>query len=144
MLLLPASVSPPFGRALLASSVGTEFMLPPEPAINRNGKAPASRATAARLLEDLHNLNFLHLLYFWTVARDGSIASACDRLQISQPTISMQIRKLEKTLGHRLFDRSGRNLVLTEVGRNVFEYADEIFSLGREMLGTLRGLPGKS
>ena len=94
-------------------------------------------------LENLQQLNYSHLLYFWAVARDGSIASACDRLQLSQPTISMQIRKLERALGHRLFDRSGRNLVLTNTGRTVFDYADEMFSLGREMLGTLRGLPGK-
>src|SRR5262245_43963567 len=79
-------------------------------------------------LEGLQNLNFSHLLYFWTVARDGTIANACERLQVSQPTISMQIRKLERTLGHRLFDRSGRNLVLTEVGRTVYDYADEMFS----------------
>jgi LysR family transcriptional activator of nhaA len=96
-----------------------------------------------QLFENLQQLNFSHLLYFWAVARDGSIASACERLQISQPTISMQIRKLERALGHRLFDRSGRNLVLTNVGRTVFDYADEMFSIGREMLGTLRGLPGK-
>jgi LysR family transcriptional activator of nhaA len=55
----------------------------------------------------------------------------------------MQIRKLEKTLGHRLFERSGRTLALTELGRTVFDYADEIFSLGRELLGALRGFPGK-
>ncbi|MBX3411069.1 MAG: LysR family transcriptional regulator [Pirellulales bacterium] len=91
----------------------------------------------------MQELNFSHLLYFWTVARDGSIASACHRLQLSQPTISMQIRKLERSLGHRLFDRSGRNLVLTDVGRTVFDYADEMFSLGRELLSTMRGLPGK-
>jgi LysR family transcriptional activator of nhaA len=96
-----------------------------------------------QLFEILQQLNFSHLLYFWAVARDGSIASACDRLQISQPTISMQIRKLERSLGHRLFDRSGRNLALTNVGRTVFDYADEMFSIGREMLGTLRGMPGK-
>src|SRR5690349_1319927 len=95
------------------------------------------------LLENLQALNYSHLLYFWAVARDGSIATACQRLGLSQPTISMQIRKLEQSLGHRLFDRSGRNLVLTDVGRNVFDYADEMFSLGHELLGTLRGLPGK-
>jgi LysR family transcriptional activator of nhaA len=95
------------------------------------------------LLENLQQLNFSHLLYFWAVARDGSIASACERLQLSQPTISMQIRKLERSLGHRLFDRSGRSLVLTDVGRSVFDYADEMFSLGRELLGTLRGLSGR-
>jgi LysR family transcriptional activator of nhaA len=118
-------------------------MLPADPAIDRNGSASRS-PSASRLLENLQELNYLHLLYFWTVARDGSIAGACARLQISQPTISMQIRKLEKSLGHRLFDRSGRGLVLTEIGRTVYEYADEMFSLGRELLGTLRGLPGKN
>jgi len=96
-----------------------------------------------RRLENLQELNYSHLLYFWTVARDGSIASACDRLQLSQPTISMQIRKLERTLGHRLFERSGRKLVLTEVGRTVYDYADEMFAIGHELLGTLRGLPGR-
>ncbi len=118
-------------------------MLPADPGVDRNGNSSRTRATP-RLLENLQELNYLHLLYFWTVARDGSIAGACARLQISQPTISMQIRKLEKSLGHRLFDRSGRSLVLTEVGRTVYEYADEMFSLGRELLGTLRGLPGKN
>jgi len=93
--------------------------------------------------DNLQELNFSHLLYFWSVAREGSIANACVRLQISQPTISMQIRKLEQALGHRLFDRSGRNLVLTEVGRTVYDYADDVFALGRELLGTLRGVPGK-
>lgn len=106
------------------------------------GEEPGA-ADSANYLEHLQSLNFSHLLYFWTVARDGSIASACERLQLSQPTISMQIRKLEETLGHRLFDRSGRSLVLTEVGRTVYDYADEMFSLGRELLGTLRGVPGK-
>ena len=99
--------------------------------------------TRPHLLDNLQTLNFSHLLYFWAVARDGSIATACQRMHLSQPTISMQIRKLEQSLGHRLFDRSGRNLVLTDVGRNVFDYADEMFSLGHELLGTLRGLPGK-
>lgn len=107
------------------------------------GPVAASSTASRRVAENLQSLNFAHLLYFWTVARDGSISSACERLHVSQPTISMQIRKLEKTLGHRLFDRTGRSLVLTDVGRTVFEYADEMFSLGRELLGTLRGLPGK-
>ena len=104
---------------------------------------PEQSVGKPQLFEILQQLNFSHLLYFWAVARDGSIASACERLQISQPTISMQIRKLERALGHRLFDRSGRNLALTNVGRTVFDYADEMFSIGREMLGTLRGMPGK-
>lgn len=111
----------------------------------RNGHTELASLTGVKppLFENLQELNFSHLLYFWAVARDGSIASACERLQLRQPTISMQIRKLERALGHRLFDRSGRNLVLTDVGRTVFDYADEMFSLGRELLGTLRGLPGK-
>lgn len=111
----------------------------------RNGHTELTSLTGVKppLFENLQELNFSHLLYFWAVARDGSIASACERLQLRQPTISMQIRKLERVLGHRLFDRSGRNLVLTDVGRTVFDYADEMFSLGRELLGTLRGLPGK-
>jgi LysR family transcriptional activator of nhaA len=107
-----------------------------------NGRALRSPASL-RIFENLDELNFSHLLYFWTVARDGSIASACEKLKLSQPTISMQIRKLERTLGQQLFDRSGRGLVLTPVGRSVYDYADEIFQLGHELLGTLRGLPGK-
>jgi LysR family transcriptional regulator, transcriptional activator of nhaA len=103
----------------------------------------ASEGIKPHLLENLQALNYSHLLYFWAVARDGSIATACQRLHLSQPTISMQLRKLEQSLGHRLFDRSGRSLVLTDIGRTVFDYADEMFSLGRELLGTLRGLPGK-
>lgn len=111
----------------------------------RNGNPDFSSQSGIKppLFENLQELNFSHLLYFWAVARDGSIASACQRLHLRQPTISMQIRKLERTLGHRLFDRSGRQLVLTDVGRTVFDYADDMFSLGRELLGALRGLPGR-
>jgi LysR family transcriptional activator of nhaA len=84
-------------------------------------------------------MNYHHLLYFWVVAREGSIARACARLRLRQPTISSQIRALEETIGHKLFHRSGRNLVLTETGRTVFRYADQIFTLGRELTDTLRG-----
>lgn len=83
-------------------------------------------------------LNYHHLLYFWTVAREGSIARATERLNLSQPAISAQIRTLERSLGEKLFARRGRNLALTEVGRTVFRYADEIFSVGRELQETLR------
>lgn len=86
-------------------------------------------------------LNYHHLLYFWTVAREGSIARACERLHLAQPTISMQLRQLEKSLGTPLFERQGRNLVLTETGRLAYRYADEIFSLGRELRETIRGRP---
>ena len=86
-------------------------------------------------------LNYHHLLYFWTVAREGSIARACTLLHLTQPTISGQLRTLEKAVGAKLFDRVGRNLALTETGRVVYRYADEIFSLGRELQDTLKGRP---
>lgn len=86
-------------------------------------------------------LNYHHLLYFWIVAREGSIARACEQLRLAQPTISGQIRALENSLNEKLFARSGRNLVLTEAGRVVFRYAEEIFSLGKELTETLKGRP---
>jgi LysR family transcriptional activator of nhaA len=86
-------------------------------------------------------LNYHHLLYFWTVARTGSIARACKELHLAQPTISGQLRSLEEHLGEKLFTRVGRRLVLTEVGKLVYGYADEIFSLGRELTDVLKGKP---
>jgi LysR family transcriptional activator of nhaA len=86
-------------------------------------------------------LNYHHLLYFWTVAREGSIVRACAQLHLTQPTISGQLRSLEKALGGKLFARAGRNLVLTDTGRLVFRYADDIFALGRELQDTLAGRP---
>ncbi|WP_428266153.1 transcriptional activator NhaR [Haliangium sp.] len=86
-------------------------------------------------------LNYHHLLYFWTVAREGTIAQASKALSLAQPTISGQIRTLEESLGEKLFTRVGRNLVLTDVGHIVYHYADEIFSLGNELLDTLKGRP---
>jgi len=82
-------------------------------------------------------LNYHHLLYFWTVASEGSIAAASKRLRLAQPTISTQLKTLEDQLGVALFDRSGRKLELTEVGKLAFRYADDIFSLGRELVETL-------
>jgi LysR family transcriptional activator of nhaA len=93
------------------------------------------------MVERMSWLNYHHLLYFWTVAREGSIARACMRLHLTQPTISGQLRALEKALGSKLFSRAGRNLVLTDTGRLVHRYADEIFSLGRELQDTLEGRP---
>jgi LysR family transcriptional activator of nhaA len=86
-------------------------------------------------------LNYHHLQYFWAVAREGSIARASEELAISQPTISAQIKELEKAMRTRLFERVGRKLELTDAGRMVFGYADEIFSLGRELLNTVRDQP---
>jgi LysR family transcriptional activator of nhaA len=86
-------------------------------------------------------LNYHHLLYFWMVAREGTIARACALLYLTQPTISGQLRALERAVGAKLFDRVGRNLALTDTGRVVYRYADDIFSLGRELQDTLRGRP---
>jgi LysR family transcriptional activator of nhaA len=86
-------------------------------------------------------LNYHHLLYFWVVAREGGISRACDQLHLAQPTISSQLRKLERAIGGKLFKQVGRNLVLTEQGQVAFRYADEIFSLGRELLDVLQGKP---
>ena len=86
-------------------------------------------------------LNYHHLLYFWTVARTGSIANASKDLLLAPPTISAQVSRLEHTLGEKLFARSGRRLVLTEAGRVVFRYAEDIFGLGRELMDTLKDRP---
>ena len=84
-------------------------------------------------------LNYHHLLYFWVVAKEGSIVRASEELRLAHPTISGQIHRLEEVLGVKLFARKGRNLVLTETGRVALRYADEIFSLGREFLDTVKG-----
>jgi LysR family transcriptional activator of nhaA len=86
-------------------------------------------------------LNYHHLLYFWTVAREHSVSKAAATLHVAQPTVSAQLRSLERSLGHKLFDRQGRHLRLTPEGEKVFRYADEIFSLGRELLQTVKGEP---
>lgn len=86
-------------------------------------------------------LNYHHLLYFWTVARRGSIVKASEELLLAPPTISAQISRLEDSLNEKLFTRSGRRLVLTDTGQVVFRYADDIFKLGREMTDTLKGRP---
>jgi LysR family transcriptional activator of nhaA len=88
-------------------------------------------------------LNYHHLLYFWMVAKEGGISRASEKLHLAQPTLSSQIRKLEKAMGVQLFDRVGRSMVLTDTGQTVYRYADEIFTLGRELSDTLKGLPGK-
>jgi LysR family transcriptional regulator, transcriptional activator of nhaA len=86
-------------------------------------------------------LNYHHLLYFWTVARAGSAARASEELRLTQATVSAQLKSLEQSLGEKLFRKAGRHLVLTDTGKLVFRYADEIFSLGQEMIGSLKGRP---
>jgi LysR family transcriptional activator of nhaA len=86
-------------------------------------------------------LNYHHLLYFWTVAREGTVAQAARKLFLAQSTISGQVRALEKSLDSKLFEQVGRNLVLTDSGKMVYRYADEIFSLGRDLQAALAGHP---
>ena len=87
-------------------------------------------------------LNYHHLRYFWTVAKEGGLARAAEKLRVSQPSISEQIRELETALGEKLFRREGRNNKLTEAGQVVFGYAEEIFTLGREMMNAVKQRPG--
>jgi LysR family transcriptional activator of nhaA len=87
----------------------------------------------------MRHLNYSHLLYFWTVARQGSIAKASDTLHLTPQTISGQLRLLDEAVGERLFVRAGRRLVLSEMGQLVFQYADEIFALGGELAQVVRG-----
>jgi LysR family transcriptional activator of nhaA len=87
------------------------------------------------------SLNYHHLRYFWAAAREGGITRAARQLHVAQPSLSAQIRQLEDALGEKLFARSGRTVVLTEMGRIAFRYADEIFGLGREMVEAFAGQP---
>lgn len=89
-------------------------------------------------------LNYHHLLYFWSVAKHGTVAKACEELRLAQPTISKQIGLLEDTLGEKLFVRTGRHLVLTEMGRIVFKHAEDIFSIGQDLLNTVKGRASSS
>ena len=86
-------------------------------------------------------VNYKHLHYFWAVAREGGVARASERLNLTPQTISGQLSLLEAHLGVELFTRVGRNLELTETGRLVLSYADEIFSLGGELEEAIHQLP---
>ena len=87
----------------------------------------------------MRHLNYSHLLYFWTVAREGSIAKASTLLHLTPQTISGQLKLLDEAIGDRLFVRAGRRLVLSDLGKVVYQYADEIFSLGAELAHVARG-----
>ncbi|HVY81749.1 MAG TPA: LysR family transcriptional regulator, partial [Steroidobacteraceae bacterium] len=89
----------------------------------------------------LRRLNYQHLLYFWSVVRTGSLTRACEELALSAPTISAQLRTLEERFGEKLLAKSGRTLVPTEVGRLVYQYADQIFTLGNDLLEALEHRP---
>ena len=86
-------------------------------------------------------INYKHLHYFWVVAKQGGIVRASERLHLTPQTISAQISQLEDSLGESLFSKAGRNLELTETGRLVLSYADEIFSLGGELEEAVRNIP---
>jgi LysR family transcriptional regulator, transcriptional activator of nhaA len=88
-------------------------------------------------------LNYHHLLYFWAVANEGSMRLASEVLHVSQPSISVQLKQLEESLGAPLFTRTTRRLMLTDTGQTVLQYAEEIFSLGRELLTAVRQEPGQ-
>lgn len=87
----------------------------------------------------MERLNYQHLYYFWVVAKHGSITAACEVLHLAQPTISGQLAIFEQAVGSKLLLKQGRTLVLSETGRAVFHYAEEIFSLGRELTHMLKG-----
>jgi LysR family transcriptional regulator, transcriptional activator of nhaA len=92
----------------------------------------------------MERINYHHLHYFWVTAREGGIARASAKLHLSQPSISAQIKLLEESLGVKLFQKHGRNLVLTDVGRVVQHYADEIFGAGRDLLDAVKSSqPGR-
>lgn len=84
-------------------------------------------------------INYHHLLYFWVVAREGGLVPAGKVLRLSHPTLSAQVHALEDQLGEKLFTKVGRKLALTEVGRVVYRYAEEIFTLGRELVDAVKG-----
>jgi len=86
-------------------------------------------------------MNYKHLHYFWMVAHEGSIVKASEKLHVTPQTISGQLSLLEERIGNALFDKVGRGLQLTETGRLVLRYADDIFELGRELNDVLRGAP---
>jgi len=88
--------------------------------------------------DQVRHLNYNHLLYFWTVAREGSIAKATQSLHLTPQTISGQLKLLEEAVGEPLFSRVGRGLAMTETGHMVYQYADEIFTLGAELTSRVK------
>ncbi len=84
-------------------------------------------------------LNYNHLRYFWAVAHNGNLTRTAEQLHVSQSALSLQIKKLEEQLGHELFERRGKQLILTEAGRLALDHADVIFASGTELLNTMSG-----
>lgn len=90
------------------------------------------------------DLNYNHLRYFWVVAHAGSLTRAAETMNVSQSALSVQVQKLEHQVGHPLFERTGKKLVLTEAGRIALDYADTVFKAGQELMSTLRDQPRAS
>lgn len=90
----------------------------------------------------MNALNYNHLRYFWVVAHEGHLGHAAERLNVSQSSLSVQIKSLEDQLGHKLFERRGRGLHLTEAGHVALDYADTIFRAGEQLTNTLKGRRG--
>lgn len=90
----------------------------------------------------MNRLNYQHLFYFWHVAKEGSISRASEKLHLAQPTISGQLAVFEHAVGEKLYYMDGRKLVLSDTGRTIFRYAEEIFTLGQELTQTLLGRSG--
>jgi LysR family transcriptional activator of nhaA len=93
------------------------------------------------ILFRVQSLNHHHLYHFWMVVREGGVTRASEKLNVSQPTISGQLRELEEALGEKLLARSGRTVVLTDIGRTVYRYADEMVGLDRELIEAVKGRP---
>ncbi|MCF8151724.1 MAG: transcriptional activator NhaR [Burkholderiaceae bacterium] len=89
------------------------------------------------------SLNYKHLRYFWMIAKTGGVARAAEQLHLTPQSISGQIKQFEATLGVELFRRAGRNLELTDAGRRILSYAEEIFTIGDELLDVLHDQKAK-
>ncbi|AFY02682.1 LysR family transcriptional regulator [Bdellovibrio bacteriovorus] len=91
-----------------------------------------------RIENQVQWLNYHHLHYFHVIAKEGSIAKAAEKLNMGQPTLSIQLKQLEESLGKNLFERRKQRLFLTEAGKIAYEYADQVFRLGAEMVEVLQ------
>ena len=85
-------------------------------------------------------LNYHHLYYFYVIATEGGVTEASRKLRLAQSTLSSQLKQFEEVIGYHLFERKKKKLFLTDIGKRVFDYAHEIFSLGEELKHSLGNL----
>lgn len=85
-----------------------------------------------------HWLNYHHLFYFKTIAEEGSVSRAAEKLRLGQPTLSAQLKQFEESLSVQLFERQHKKLILTEEGQVALDYARQIFKMGSELLEVLK------